>query len=136
MGGSFVDYETFRTVFIILGQSVAISVAVIGFLMKYQRMKFEELRKSIEVTMGVNISAIEYETKKTKALHEAKIGELEKIFERSFSSVKLSLSECVSLAVCQSRMMYEDKVIVTLEKGIEKLGEKLDFLTTLYMEKK
>ena len=135
MGVSFVDFETVRTVFVILGQSVAISGVIIGFLVKYQRMKFEELRKSIEDAMGINISAIEYKTRKTKALHEAKIEELEKMFEKSFSSVKLSLAECVSVGVCHARMAYEDKMMTIFEKGIDKLGEKLDILTAYYLDK-
>ena len=55
------------------------------------------------------------------------------LYLKSSTSLKNALSDCVSIAVCHARMQYEDKMLVSLERGIEKLGEKLDVLATFHI---
>ena len=126
---SIMDLEVTKIVLLVLGQTVAI----IEILRRIQKAKFEELIKNIEDSVVVRISSVLNDVEKIKIVYELRLTELEKEYLKSSTSLKNALSDCVSIAVCHARMQYEDKMLVSLERGIEKLGEKLDVLATFHI---
>lgn len=126
-----IDSSVVQMFLVIIGQAVAI----IEILRRFQKTRNEELKASIEFSLTTRIVGLQNEYSKILTQHSDKILELEKEHNRDITTIKSALSGFVGVSVCNARLQYEDKMLALLEKGIEKLGEKIDSLIKTYSER-
>ena len=115
---------------------------LLGVVWRLISTRFKELESNFDARTDALEKTFEEKLRVTKALGEADLTnvviqfrDMREDVDRRYTAFAESIKNCVTISVCETRKEYETRMFNMLEKSLENISNKLDFVNNTLLKK-